>query len=68
MLYSVRNMERTVTKYCGKNISEILKNIIHQLHFGGKQETRNNVGEKKVMLLSSSGSTSGSTSNVKTRP
>lgn len=47
---SVGIMERTVKKYFGKGLAEILKNIVHQLHFGGRIKTRNDIEEKKVIL------------------
>ena len=46
----VRIMERTIKNYVGKGLAEILKNIIHQLHFGCKKKTRNDTEEKKVIL------------------
>ena len=43
-------MDTKATKYCGKKIAETLKNILHQLHLGGKQKSKKITGEKQVRL------------------
>ena len=47
----MRNMDTKVAEYCGKKIAETLKNILHQLHLGGRQGKKI-IGEQKVTLKS----------------
>ena len=46
----MRDMDTKTKKYCGKKIAETLKNILHQLHLGGKQKSKKIIGDKKVRL------------------
>ena len=47
----VRDMDTKTKKYCGKKIAETLKNILHQLHLGGKQKSKKIIGDEQVRLF-----------------
>ena len=46
----MRNMDTKAKKYCGKKIAETLKNILHQLNLGGKQNSKKIIDDKQVRL------------------
>ena len=43
-------MDTKTKKYCGKKIAETLKNILHQLNLGGKQNSKKIIDDKQVRL------------------